>query len=323
MSRNSGLVFIIPGAIWVFAFTILPVLYMVYLSFTDGHLVRSESEFVGLENYARIVDRDLFEVLGRSLYFAVGSTILTLVAGILTAWVFSYDSPFIRGLRRLFTIPLFAAPIAVATIGSIILNPRFGLFGRELFFLADRDTALLALMFIDAWIWTPLVFIVVINAIHNTPRLIYDSARLDTSSNTSIFRYITLPVVQRSLILVALLRLVDGFSTFDLPYTLTGGGPARSTETLALRIFNDGFRRFELGLGAAYGVILLVICLVIAFIFITLLKRQPATRKVFRAIRQSVPVTALERYFAEQSSLRTDNRREKSVIESYFKGGRR
>lgn len=289
--KESGLPFVLPGIAWVTIFTVLPLLYLLYLSFSDYRVVR-EPIFVGLENYARMLeDRRLLQSIGVTLVFTLGSTFLTLVLGIGAAWIFSYDVPGIRFLRALFTAPLFAAPVAVATIARLLFAPSIGLLGREPI-LGNPSTAQFALIAVDAWQWTPLVFVVALSALRAVPIHEIESARLDTRSHRAIFSSVMLPRVNQALLLVALLRLIESYRMLDLPFILTGGGPGMTTQTLALSVFDNSFRNFNIGYGSAIAVVMMIPILIAAAIFFALLRTRfeitkPRTIKSYlEALRQ-------------------------------------
>lgn len=278
---------IIPAAVWVFVFTIVPLLYFIYLSFYDYNVLRP-ARFVGLQNFSLLFDDSRMPlVIGNTVLFAVGSTVITLFVGTVAAWIFSFDAPGIRFLRTLFTMPLFAAPVAIATLAQLIFSPIFGWFTSRPI-LGDISTAPFAIMAVDAWQWLPLVFVVVLNAIRDIPEWEYESARLETRSETTIFTAITLPRARNALILILILRLIQSLQLFDVPFVLTRGGPANATTTLPLYLYLTGFQRFDFGYAAAIGMVLLVPLAVLAVLFIFGLRRRFATTVVAQSVRDTL-----------------------------------
>jgi multiple sugar transport system permease protein len=283
--------YVAPGLIWVAIFTFLPLLYLGYLSLMDYPVIRP-AQFVGLENYTRLLSspRGDIDTVVRTAVFALGSTTITMVVGILAAWVFSYDLPGIRALRALFTIPMFVAPIAVATIGALFLNPFFGPIRYDVSILANPDTALLGLIIADAWQWTPLVFVVVLNAINAVSKPEREAARLETKSAFDIFTLVTYPRVRSALTLVLILRLIQSISVFELPYNMTDGGPVRSTELLGLALFRSAFQNFNMGYAAALAVILLIPITILSAIFFSRMRKRftKAKRQSLRDLLESL-----------------------------------
>jgi multiple sugar transport system permease protein len=273
LRKQSGFPFIIPGMAWVIIFTLLPMIYLIYLSFSRTNLL-TPSQFVGLSNYSKFFeDRIGLQALIQTLTFALGSTTMTLIAGTVAAWVFSYDLAGIRFLRTLFTTPLFAAPVALATMARIFFSPLVGPFvDRPI--LGDQSSALIALMVVDAWQWTPLVFVVVLNAIRNISAVEYESARLETKSEWAIFSFITYPRARSALLLIAILRLIESLRVFDIVLIATQGGPANATQTLMHLIYNVSFRFFDMGYASVLAIVLLVPTAVLIVIFVVRLRKQ-------------------------------------------------
>ena len=121
--------FLMPGVIWILAFTIFPLIYSLYLSFTDANMRNFNKtwNFVGLENYAAIfTDLRVGETIVTSVFMTFGSLILTLVLGTFMAWLFNHDLPALRFFRSVITMPLFAAPIALGFMGLILFNENDG-----------------------------------------------------------------------------------------------------------------------------------------------------------------------------------------------------
>lgn len=276
MNRTSqnGPSFILPSLLWVTLFAVLPLIYLLYLSFTRTEILRPESQFVGLENYTRFLEHPrLFDSLIRTGLLAGGSTILTLAIGTFAAWVFSYDLPGIRVLRALICLPLFIAPVAAASIAAIIFSRAIGWFPGETW-LANPRTAPFVVMIVDAWQWTPLVLVVIVNAIQGLPVSTLEAARLETKSDITIFSLVTFPRVRSALLLVALLRFIESFKMLDLPFSLTRGGPAAATETAGLSMYQIGFQYFDIGPAAAIGVILIIPLLAVGIVFFRRLSRR-------------------------------------------------
>lgn len=248
----------------------LPLLYSGYLSLQQISIMRPGSEFVGLRNYTEILSSERFlVVISQTLFFAFVSTALTLLFGLLAAYVFSHNTPTIRALRRLFALPLFVAPVSAAVLFSLLTNPQVGLLGTA-FAPVTPAGAQAAVILVDIWRWTPLVMIVMVAALHTVPRAELDAAWLETSSNLTLFQWVFLPRLRSALLGLALLRFVSTLGMFDIPYVLTAGGPALATTTTSLFAFEITFRRFDLGLGAAFNIVsvLLILPLVLALAFL-------------------------------------------------------
>jgi multiple sugar transport system permease protein len=276
MKDRSKYLFLLPGLIWIFAFTAFPMLYTFVLSFTNARLGRA-AEFVGLQNYVNIFsDPKIDEVTLISASQVVASTGLTLVLGTFIAWLFNHSLPGLRVMRAILTMPLFVAPIALGYMGVVLFNERNGpinnligaLGGTPVSWLTAAAPARLAVLITDVWAWTPFVFIVILATIQSIPDEVLEAARLDTSSDWLIFTHITLPHITPALGTVALLRLVETLKILDIPLTLTGGGPGQATHTYSYYAYLTGLRSpFQQGYSSSMSVLMVVVAMIISAIY--------------------------------------------------------
>lgn len=270
--------FLMPGVIWILAFTIFPLIYSLYLSFTNANMRNFNRgwDFIGLENYASISsDLRVGETVVTSVYLTLGSTALTLVLGTFVAWLFNHNLPGLRIFRGILTMPLFAAPIALGFMGLILFNETSGsinslirgLGGQGVRWMTDSWSARTAVLLLDAWQWTPFVFIIVLAAMQSIPDELYEAARLDTGSGWPIFRHITFPLIAPALGTIALLRLVETFKILDIPLSMLGGGPGSATQTYSYYVYITGLRSFNMGYASSLAYILVIIAIVISSIY--------------------------------------------------------
>lgn len=271
--------FLLPGVFWILAFTIFPLIFSLYLSFTNANMrnfTRATWNFVGFENYASIgSDLRVGETVVTSVYLTIGSVLLTLVLGTFMAWLFNHELPGLRIFRSILTMPLFAAPIALGFMGLILFNETSGsinsiirgLGGGGVRWMTDSWSARTAVLILDAWQWTPFVFVIILAAMQSIPEELYEAARLDTGSGWSIFRSITFPLVAPALGTVALLRLVETFKILDIPFSMLGGGPGSATQTYSYYVYLTGLRSFNMGYASALAYILVIIAIIISTIY--------------------------------------------------------
>jgi ABC-type sugar transport system permease subunit len=139
--------------------------------------------------------------------------------------------------------------------------------------LGDPNTALLSLIIIDIWQWSPFVMIIYVAAITSLPVDPFRAARVDGASRWMIFRHITLPMLIPITLLVLMFRLIDTMLTLDIVYTTTFGGPGFRTHTLTFWIYQQGLRYFNISYAAASSWILLIACVLIAVGFLALRRR--------------------------------------------------
>ncbi len=273
--KERGSFFVIPGVTWVLLFTIFPLVYSFRVSLSRVAYGRITG-FAGFANYVRMFhDYRFWGVLGFTLIFVVLSVAITVSLGLLLALVFNRKMRGLRFFRALMTTPLFTAPVALGYLGVMmfyeengpinILLQTFG-FGK-IPWLSDIFWARAAVVIVDVWQWTPFAFIILLAGLQSLPDEVYEAAVLDTSSGWDVFRYITFPMISPVLGTVIMLRLVDAFKVFDIPFALTSGGPGTATRTLTFYVYTQGLRNFDLGYASAMAYFLMFMSLAVGIFF--------------------------------------------------------
>jgi multiple sugar transport system permease protein len=281
--RMAKYIFIVPGVVWVLVFTIFPLVYSLRESFFESYLDLPE-HVVGLANFARAFgDYQFWEALRITVLLVVSSVSCTVVLGLALALLFHQNIRGIRVLRALFTLPLFATPVAIGYLGIIIFSSDNGPVNALLRTVGlkgvpwlDTGTgSLAAVALTDIWQWTPFCLIVFLAALQGLPDDLYEAARLDTSSRWQMFWGVTLPLIAPTVLTVVILRVVEAFKIVDIPFSLTGGGPGISTRTYSFFIYVEGLRYNDPGYASALAYLGLVLVLVVATIYFA------RTREVF------------------------------------------
>jgi multiple sugar transport system permease protein len=274
---RTKFLFLGPAVVWILAFTIFPLLYALYTSLYSFRYGQRLG-FTGLENFARLfTDSNLLSSLRITLTFVVGTVTVEMVLGVALALLLSRE---IRGsnvIRGVATLPLFATPVAVGYLAITLYYERNGplnsliraLGGENIPWLSDPSWALVAVILVDIWQWTPFVFLITLAGLQSLPSELYDAARVDGASAAQNFRFLTLPLLAPLLWLILLLRMVEAFRVFDIPVSLTLGGPGRATEVYSLYTYRTAMRFFDHGYAAAQGILLLVIVMFIVTLIFT------------------------------------------------------
>jgi multiple sugar transport system permease protein len=273
---RTKFLFVGPAVIWIVAFTIFPLFYALYTSLYT-YRFGQRFGFVGLGNFSRLfTDENLLSSLRITLIFVVGTVTVEMFLGVALALLLSRE---IRGsnvMRGIATLPLFATPVAVGYLGITLyyeqngpINSFIQAFGGEgIPWLSDPFWALVAVILVDIWQWTPFVFLITLAGLQGLPSELYDAARVDGAGPAQNLRFLTLPLLAPLLWLILLLRLVEAFRVFDIPVSLTLGGPGRATEVYSLYTYRTALRFFDHGYAAAQGILLLVIVmLIVSLIF--------------------------------------------------------
>lgn len=264
------LIFIWPAALWVLVFTIFPLFYGLRLSLYNVK-IGFPDVFIGLKNYLSFfTDYYAFNSLKVTLIFVIVGVAIEMTLGMLTALLFNRPLPITGFLRTIMIMPLFATPIAIGFLFFTIFYEEGGLINGLLNikvpWLSNPNWALFSVILVDVWQWTPFCFLIFLAALQGVPDDYYEAAKLETKSGWNVFRYIIFPILQPTIILVLLLRVTEAFKIFDIPFTLTTGGPGTATQVLSMYAYRVGMRFFNFGYSSAISFLLFII--VIMFVMV-------------------------------------------------------
>jgi len=282
-SRFFPLVLLVPILIFFVVWNIIPLLWLLGVSFYRFKLTSSREEsYVGFENFRDIFDSSVtWGILGRTLSFMVTSVGLATLLGVLLGLLFwgSTGMPGRRiALTMLFT-PMILPPVAVATFFQLIYDPTFGVLnyyvdqvrGSPIDFLGDKDYGFAALVAVDVWQWTPFMILMTLAALGSVPKAELEAAEIDRLPWAKRLWFIVLPHAKFILMLGILLRTIDAFKTTDLVNIMTRGGPGNSTETIGLQLYRQGFEAFQMGDASSVAVITLLIAIAFTSIYLYVL----------------------------------------------------
>ena len=263
--------FILPASLWVLAFTIFPFFYGLYLSLFNVQF-GVEDQFIGLGNYSRALeDPRAHNSITVTLIFVFVGVSIQLALGMLVALLVNRPMPLRSMLRALITLPLFATPIAVGFLFFTIFYEEGGLIngliGVKIPWLSTSHFALLSVIIVDTWQWTPFCFLIFLAALQGIPEEYYEASALETTNHWKIFWHITFPFLQPTFILVILLRVTEAIKVFDIPYTLTTGGPGVATQVLSMFAYRAGMRFFDFGYSSAISFMVFIIVMIMIFSF--------------------------------------------------------
>lgn len=268
---QTKLFFLLPAFVWVLAFTIFPLLYGLYLTVWNVRLGRPWV-FVGFKNFLRLFgDSNLHLAFQITVIFVGIAVVAEMILGFALALFLNREIVGRRFLRAAMILPLFATPTAIGFLGITIFYEQGGpmnsllqlLIGQQVPWLSHPTYALLAIIIIDIWQWTPFVFLVSLAGLQSLPEEIYEAASVDGATNVQKTWHLTLPMMQPILVLIFLLRLIEAFKVFDIPTSLTLGGPGRATEVYSLFTYRTGLQFFDLGYAAVQGFALLIVVMII------------------------------------------------------------
>jgi multiple sugar transport system permease protein len=267
--------FVAPALILIAVFFCIPVLAALLLSFTDFDIYAlgdiGRLRFIGLDNYFRLFRDPLFwTALENTLYFVALGGPLSVGTSLGAALLLNHRLVRFKGLfRSLLFLPVVTTLVAVAVVWRYLYHPRYGflnyllrLLGLEpVDWLGDPDWAMPAIILMAVWKNFGFNMIIFIAGLQSIPARLYEAATLDGADAFRQFRHITLPMLAPTFVFVTVITLIGYFQLFAEPYVMTRGGPANSTLSVALLMFQEGFRWWNLGYAAALAFVLFLIIL--------------------------------------------------------------
>jgi multiple sugar transport system permease protein len=284
--RSIAWLFIGPTILLLLAINIFPLIWTIYLSFTNYRANRSAPiRMVGTEYYSSILsDPDIWHSMQATAHFVFWTIVLETVIGFALAWLI--DRKF-RGhgvWTTVILLPMMLSPAVVGNFWKFLYEPQIGLFNYAVSFLTgvDRssfqmlgDVALApwAIVIVDVWMWTPYVMLICLAGLRSIPDYIYEAAEVDRASPFRQFWSITLPMALPFIMLAVLFRGIENFKMFDMVNLLTGGGPGSTTELASITLKRDAFESWKTGYSSAFAIILFVAVFGLANIYIKALNR--------------------------------------------------
>ena len=259
------LVLILPAFTVLVAFQIVPILIGANASFRSWSLFNPQKTFVGLANYLEILTDPLFygTVLPNTFLFMGASVSGGLLAGMALAVMLNRRFRGERIVRTAILLPLMVAPVVAAIMITWMFNDQFGIanvivqaLGFEpVAWLIGRWTAMAVVILTDVWLWAPWFTILILAGLQSLPPEPHEAARIDGATAWQVFRNITLPLLRPVLMVCIVIRAIDAFRVFDIVWTITKGGPARSTEVFSIYAYKKAFVYLNFDLGSAASLI--------------------------------------------------------------------
>jgi len=261
-----------------------PLVDTVRLSFTDAKLVGTSGNFVGLGNYTKMLANSGFQrALITTALFAVISVAAEMVVGVAAALLLNQQFYGRTVLRALMILPWALPTVVNATLWRLIYNPEYGALNAALMqvglidayrsWLGEPGTALAALIVADCWKNFPLVALIALAALQAVPRDITAAAMVDGAGAWSRFRFVILPYLAGPLMVALVLRTIEAFKVFDIIWVMTRGGPANSTRTLSILVYQEAFSFQRAGSGASLALMVTLMVTVLALIYAAVIRR--------------------------------------------------
>lgn len=276
-----GLILVSPLVLLMLTVIGFPLINTVILSFQNQRVIGTDSTFVGFETYREVFsDGALWDAFRRSGVWLVGNLVLQTVLAFASALLLMRAGRWSQSARTWLLLPWVIPTVAVAVIWQWLTNANYGVVSKlftaagveDALFFADSTWAMPTLIVMNSWHWFPLGAVIIYAALQTIPAEIYEAARVDGANALSMFRHITLPLVQPVLFALGLVGTLWSFNIIDSIYLVTRGGPVDSTTTAPVLIYDTAFKAFRASEAAAMSVSAIVLLGVLAWLYIRFAK---------------------------------------------------
>jgi multiple sugar transport system permease protein len=283
--RRTGLMLLTPALI-AFACVILwPFIQSFGLAFFKYTIDMDAPKYVGLANFAKLLsDKDMLVVWLNTLVFVVITTGITFILGL--AWALIMNQAFIgRGFLRAASLLPWVLPTTVtAFLAAWIFNGQYGVFNAILIkagviqepiaWLAEETGAMAAVIVTKAWLSVPLFMAFFLAGLQGVSQDQVDAARVDGCENAGVMRYVVLPHLAPTMIIVTVLGAMGNLQVFDVIYALTQGGPIKATTVLSIEVYKQAFQNWDLGTACAVGVLWFITMAIPAGLYLRILFKR-------------------------------------------------
>ena len=285
--RSVAWLFIAPTILLLLAINIFPLIWTIYLSFTNYKANRPNAKIIGVGTsyYADILsDPDIWYSMQATAHFVFWTVLLETIIGFGLAHLINRK---FRGhglWTTVILLPMMLSPAVVGNFWKFLFEPQIGLVNNAVSFLTGVDPSSFqmlgevrlapwAIVIVDVWMWTPYVMLICLAGLRSIPDYIYEAAEVDRASPLRQFWSITLPMTLPFIMLAVLFRGIENFKMFDLINLLTSGGPGSTTEVASITLKRDAFESWRTGYSSAFAIILFVTVFGLANIYVKALNR--------------------------------------------------
>ena len=279
ISRKTLLLFFLPGAIFMGAFLIYPIITMVADSFFEVGIT-GDKTFVGLENYIRAFTAGGFlKQLKNTLFYIVIAVSIETAIGLLFALFFELNYKGSKIIRSLMMAPLMIAPLVAGLTWKLMMSSSFGIVNEllvkigilssssDILWLADEKWSLLACCIADIWLTTPFMMLMILAGLQGLDSSMLEAAKMDGASLLQQVFTIKIPVIKPVLLTALSVRIIDAARTFDIIWAMTEGGPNSSSETLSIIIYKTLTRYNDVGYASAMAVVFIAVLVIFTLVF--------------------------------------------------------
>lgn len=280
-----SLLLLAPAAAVIVLLMGVPLVSVLLDSFTDRSFISPVTEFVGLDNYVKLLtDASFWTIFGQTLVWTGFSVILQIAIGLAFAMLLNQRFRGRGFARGLFLLPWVTPVVVVALIWKWMLNDLYGVINNllgtinpdwgDLAWFSDQSLALWTVIGVNIWRGVPFTMIIFLAGLQSVPRELVEAASVDGAGRLRTFANVTLPHLRGILLTVALIFTMFNFNNFDLIYLTTQGGPGELTTTLPVQTYLVAFKGLQLGDAAAWAILTLITIAILAVLYFAYIRRS-------------------------------------------------
>ncbi len=279
ISRKTLLLFFLPGAVFMGAFLIYPIITMIMDSFYEIG-ISGDKTFIGMENYIHAFTAGGFlKQLKNTLVYIVIAVGAETLLGLLFALFFELDYKGSKVIRSMMMAPLMIAPLVAGLTWKLMMSSSFGIINELLYrvgilssssdilWLADEKWSLLACCIADIWLTTPFMMLMILAGLQGIDTSMLEAAKIDGAGLLAQVSLIKLPVIKPVLLTALSVRIIDAARTFDIIWAMTEGGPNSSSETISIIIYKTLTRYNDIGYASAMAIVFIAVLVIFTLVF--------------------------------------------------------
>ena len=287
--RHLGLflIFVLPSVFIWFSVVIIPFFYGLGITFTDWNGLAMDIHFVGFDNYVQVfTDSAFLKSLLKTVIYVIFSVLLSNIIGFLLALAVTSGMKGQNLFRIGFFTPNIIGGIILGYIWNFIFSYALTGFGKSwgidwlsTSWLTDPNKALAALIIVSAWQMSGYLMVIYIAGLTSVPRLLIEAASIDGATAWQVIKNVKIPLIRNSITICVFLAITRSFMSFDMNLSLTAGGPYKSTELIAYKIYQTAFTSMKFGVGQAQAIVLFIIVAGVSLLQVYLVKKGAAEKE--------------------------------------------
>ncbi len=276
------LVLMLPVLLLILCVTFYPALYNIVISFRNDNLRNlSSPQFVGLRNYIRLFsDPYVWQALGRTFVYMFFSVLGRMILGLALALLLRVPSKLRALPRTAIILPWVMSEIMVSAMWLWILNHRTGLLNgilsamgiSQVGWLVYPSLSMFSIVIVSLWKNLAFTYLLLFAALQQIPTDLYEAAKIDGCTRFKSFLHVTMPMIRPTVLIVTVMVSINAFGQFSIVYSLTGGGPLRTTELIGLYMYQQAFTFMDLSYGATIGVVIFLLNIALTVVYNRVLK---------------------------------------------------